>query len=99
MNNPPKNPLAVLAVLRETCSILKNALQDDDDDKAHEAVSVLLMQAMQFLGKDSPIMAQFFPPMDIIKRRIDAMDLEGALRQTEIFDRQLSEIMDLMKGS
>lgn len=99
MNNPPKNPLTVLAVLRETCSILKTALQDDDDDKAHEAVSVLLMQAMQFLGMDSPIMAQFFPPMDIIKRRIDAMDLEGALRQTEIFDRQLSEIMDLMKGS
>jgi hypothetical protein len=37
--------------------------------------------------------------MDIIKRRIDAMDLEGALGQTELFDRQIGEIMDLIKGA
>jgi hypothetical protein len=99
MNNPPQNPLAVLAVLRETCSILNGALQDKDDDKAHEAVSVLLMQAIQFLGMDSPVMAHLFPPMDVIKRRIDAMDLEGALGQTELFDRQIGEIMDLIKSA
>ena len=60
---------------------------------------MLLMQAMQFLGMDSPIMGHFFPAMDAIKRRIDEMDLLGALEQTEIFDRQINEIMQMMKGA
>jgi hypothetical protein len=50
------------------------------------------MQCMTLLGPDSPVMQHFFPVMDTIKRRIDALDLEGALRQTVVFERQINEI-------
>ena len=84
--------MQTLNVLLETIVILKAALSDQDDDKAHEAVSVLLMQCMTLLGPDSPVMRHFFPVMDAIKERIDALDLDGALRQTVIFERQINEI-------
>jgi hypothetical protein len=95
MNSHNQTMMQTLNVLLDTISILKTALSDQDDDKAHEAVSVLLMQCMTLLGPESPVMQHFFPVMDAIKRRIDAEDLEGALQQTVIFERQLNEIKAL----
>ncbi len=95
MNSHNQTMMQTLDVLLETIGILKAALTDQDDDKAHEAVSVLLMQCMSLLGPDSPVMQHFFPVMDAIKRRIDAEDLEGGLEQTVIFERQLNEIKAL----
>ena len=45
--------------------------------------------------KKRNLMQHFFPVMDAIKRRIDAEDLEGALQQTVIFERQINEIKAL----
>lgn len=95
MNSQNQTMMQTLDVLLEKIGILKAALSDQDDDKAHEAVSVLLMQCMSLLGPDSPVMQHFIPEMDAIKRRIDAEDLEGGLDQTVIFERQLNEVKAL----
>ena len=41
-------------------------------------------------------MQQFFPVMDTIKQRIDAMQLQDALRQAELFDSQIREIQTII---
>jgi hypothetical protein len=85
--------------LLETVGILSKALKSKNDDKAHEAVSVLLMQCMTTYGPDHPIMKQFFPVMDVIKQRIDSMELDAALRQTKLFEGQLQEVKKIVLGS
>lgn len=95
MKSHNQTMMQTLDVLLETIGVLKAALSDQDDDKAHEAVSVLLMQCMSLLGPDSSVMQHFFPVMDAIKRRIDAEDIEGGLEQTVIFERQLNDIKAL----
>jgi hypothetical protein len=89
---------AVIDSLLETISILSTALAKGDDDEAHEAVSVLLMQCMSTYGPDHPVMQQFFPVMDVIKTRIDSMELEAALRQTKLLERQLHEVKNVVLG-
>ena len=86
-----------LDVLLETMSILKAALTKQDGDKAHEAISVMLLQGIQLFGEDSVAMKQFFPVMDVIQRRIDGLDLAGALRQSELFETQINEIKALIR--
>jgi hypothetical protein len=96
MNSHNQTMMQTLDVLLETIGILKAALSDQDDDKAHEGVSVLLMQCMSLLGLDSPVIQHFFSVMDAIKRRIDTEDLDrGGLEQTLIFERQPNEIKAL----
>ncbi len=90
---------AAIDMLLETVEILTAALEKKDDDKAHEAVSVLLMQCMTTYGQDHPVMQQFFPVMDTIKRRIDSMELDAALRQTKIFEGQLHEVKEIVLGT
>lgn len=85
-----------LDVLLETLTILKSALTKEDDDKAHEAISVMIMQGLHLFGAESVAMKQFFPVMDVIKRRIDGLDLAGALRQAELFETQINEIKTLI---
>jgi hypothetical protein len=64
-----------------TTQILINYLSASDENKSHEAISVLLMQGLTQLWPGSVAMQQFFPVFDTIKRRIDASDIQGALRQ------------------
>jgi hypothetical protein len=90
---------AAIDMLLETVSILNTALEDEDDDKAHEAVSVLLMQCMANYGQDHPVMQQFFPVMDSIKRSIDSMELETAQRQSKLFEGQLHEVREIVLGT
>lgn len=97
MNQHVEQMITNLDVMIESNQVLKAALSRCDDDKAHEAISVMLMQAMALFGAESVAMKRFFPVMDVIKQRIDNLDLEGALRQAETFELQLIEIQQLMK--
>jgi hypothetical protein len=71
-------------------------LSVDNNDKSHEAVTILLMQGLHTLGAESVAMKQFFPVFDVIKRRIDSGNLPGALGQAELFQTQLSEIITMV---
>ena len=88
-----------LDVLLETMQVLKPALADEDGDKAHEAITVMLMQGLDLFGAKSVAMQQFFPVMDVIKRRIDDADFSGALRQANLFEKQINEIKGLVSGA
>ncbi|MBB5211501.1 hypothetical protein HNQ53_001719 [Microbulbifer hydrolyticus] len=50
----------ILNDLRATTEILLGAIRGKDDEKAYEAVSVLLFQGFTMLGKDYPTMQKFF---------------------------------------
>ncbi len=79
-----KQSEAMLTALNElaiTTDILIKGLSDSDLDKAHEAVSVMLMQGMDFFGPESTAMKQFFPVWDAIKSYIDRSDVPQALGQ------------------
>lgn len=98
MESPENSPspgqaraLAAIDMLLETLGILNSALEKEDDDKAHEAVTVLLMQFMTTYGPGHPLMEEFFPVMDGIQQRIDAMELVAALEQARELESQLSE--------
>ncbi len=99
MTDQQQQMLYALNDLSLTTQILMDALSNNDSDKSHEAVSVLLMQGLGHLGADSPAMQQFFPVFDNIKRYIDTDDLATALGQTRIFERQLKEIVEIVRNS
>ena len=67
MNKQQEAMLAALEELRKTTSILLSALNSFDRDKAHEAITIMLMQGMDFFGPKSTAMQQFFPVWDAIK--------------------------------
>ena len=90
--------LAAINTVVETNGVLVAALRAGDSDKAHEAVSVMLLQVTEIYGRDSVAFTQFFPVMDVVQRRIAGGDLAGALRQSESFNRQLFEIRALVGG-
>lgn len=83
----------VLNDLKATTSKLVSALQADDLDKAHEAVSVLLMQGMGHLGIDHPAMKQFMPVWSAIESHISEGRVDSALGQSEHWNRQLDEVI------
>jgi hypothetical protein len=94
-NNEPI--LSVFRELHNTTIILREALSGADEDKAHEAVTVLLMQGMQMLGAESTAMQQFYPVWEAIKSHIDNSDLASALGQTKTWERQLLEVIALVQ--
>jgi len=89
--------LTALQDLAITTDILIKGLSDNDLDKAHEAVSILLMQGMDFFGAQSTAMQQFFPVWDAIKRHIDQGDVPRALGQARTWKTQLHEVISLVK--
>lgn len=89
--------LTTLQDLAITTDILIKGLSDKDLDKAHEAVSILLMQGMDFFGAESPAMQQFFPVWDSIKSHIDRSDVPLALGQARTWKAQLHEVISLVK--
>lgn len=96
MNEKNEDIVNALTELRSTSEILVVALKGNDIDKAHEAVSILLMQGIGFFGPKSVVMQQFFPVFDTIKTRIDTNNLAGALGQTELFQVQLKAILAMI---
>lgn len=89
--------LKVLIELKVTTDVLLEALRGGDLDKAHEAVSVLLMQGMTMLGRDHPAMQQFFPVWSAIEGHIGGGNVTRALGQSETWSRQLSEVIEIVR--
>ena len=89
---------ASIDMFLETIEILNTALEAKNHDKAHEAVTILLMQCMTTFGQNHPVTQQFFPVMDTIQRRINSMELEAALRQSKLFEKQLNEVKQIALG-
>ena len=96
MNPQQEQAIANYDILLESLAILKARLGENDDDAAHEAISIMLMQTGDLFGMESVTMQQFFPVMDTVKQRIDAMQLEAALRQAELFEDQIREIQTII---
>lgn len=95
-----KQSEAMLNALHElaiTTDILITSLSGNDLDKAHEAISVLLMQGVHFFGAESAAMQQFFPVWDAIKNHIDRSDVPRALGQARTWKTQLHEVVSLVK--
>jgi hypothetical protein len=89
--------LAVMDTLIETIDILMTHLSEADGDKAHEAISVMLMQVMHVGGLGSDFMQQVFPVMDRLQRLIVSSNLGEALAQAELFKTQLQEVQQLIR--
>ncbi len=92
---------AVLKAFDDRDASLKifiHALQKNDGDAAHEAVTVLLHQSIMAFGVDSPVMRQFFPVFERIKQHIDMLILTDALGQTELFKSQIDQIVSSFRG-
>jgi len=77
--------------------ILNAALESADHEKAHEAVSVLLMQCMTVYGPEHPVFQQLFPALDTIEKRIANSELKFALRQSRLFKDQLEEVKTIVR--
>ena len=88
----------VLNEFKITTRILLQALRVGDLEKAHEAVSVLLLQGMTMLGRDHPAMQQFFPVWNAIETYINSEKLDRALGQAETWSRQLDEIIEILQA-
>ena len=91
--------LNVLNEFKTTTGILLQTLRAGNLDKAHEAVSVLLMQGMTMLGQEHPAMQQFFPVWSAIESHVTSGKTERALGQTEIWNRQLDEVIEIVKAA
>jgi hypothetical protein len=91
--------IKVLNELRTTTDILLLALREGDHGKAHEAVSVMLMQGMTMLGEQHPVMQQFFPVWNAIEIHISSGDNARALGQTETWKRQLEEVIEIVEAN
>ncbi len=83
---------------KTTTEILLQALRTDDLEKAHEAVSVLLMQGMTMLGQEHPAMQQFFPVWNAIETHVTSGNVDRALGQAETWSRQLEEVIKIVQA-
>jgi hypothetical protein len=81
-----------------TTQVLINSLLKGDTAKSQEAITILVQQGLAYFGAKSVAMQQFFPVFDQIKRHIDATDLNSALGQTRVFERQLNEVVELVRN-
>ena len=80
-----------------TIDVLIQRLRLGKADEAHQALVVVMMEGLsRFGGPESEVMQECFPPLDRIKRQIDAADLDGAHRLTLHLRRQLGEVLDLV---
>lgn len=94
--NSKEEMLTALRDLSITTDVLINGLAADDLDKGHEAVSVLLMQGMNYFGPKSSAMQQFFPAWDAIKNHIDRGDGPRAAGQARLWKTQLEELISIV---
>ena len=99
MASQKENFIAALRDIEVTTDVLLEAIQRPDEDKAHEAISVMLMQGLHVFGPEHPAMQQFFPVWDAIQRHIEASDMDLALSQTNTWKAQLLEVLDLVENS
>lgn len=88
--------LTALRDLSITTDVLVNGLAAGNLDKGREAVSVLLMQGMNYFGPKSTVMQQFFPVWDAIKDHIDRSDGPRAMGQARLWKTQLEEVIAIV---
>jgi len=101
MHPQQRRLLAIFDDLLETARILHGKLlqaHQDNGDGAHEAISVMLMQTMNYFGADSPAFQQLFPAMEQVKRRIDTANYVGAIWAAEDLTKALREIRALIEA-
>ena len=91
--------VAVIGACIETVDILIEHLSEADEDQAHEAISVLLLQVMVFDGPDSAVMQLLFPVLDRLQRLIACSNFADALKQSTLFKTQLQEVRHLLSAS
>lgn len=93
MKNDPESLLASLVAWGASLAELIRHLGAADKKASSEAVLILLLQGLHYFdGPDSPVMEQFGPVLDVIKKRIHTEDFEGALRQARSFETQFEEV-------
>lgn len=91
--------VAVIDACIETVDILIEHLSEADEDQAHEAISVMLLQVMVFDGPDSAVMQLLFPVLDRLQRLIGCSNFAEALEQSTLFKTQLQEVRHLVSES
>ena len=99
MSDDRQNAVHAWEVIGETSDILISALMSGDMDRSHEAVSILLMQAVEIFGQEHPVFQQCFPVWDAIKSHIDENNQERALSQAQTWKRQLEEIKRIIASA
>ena len=99
MDNQKQGIIFALKDIDFTTNKIIESLESGDLDKAHEGISIMLMQGMNHFGPQSPAMQQFFPVWDSIKSYIESKDLDSAIGQTKIWQRQLHEIISMVEQS
>ena len=65
-------------ILIETAEILHSAIQVQDGDKAFEAVTILLMQIVEFFGFVEGTFEIMFPFLEQLKEKIEAGNFPAA---------------------
>ena len=94
--------LATLDELLFTAKILlKNlAVSDwDNGDSAFEAISVMLLQLLEFYGPEHLAAQQLFPVMDRIQTRIRFRNYIGARLDAEYLIKALKEMRTLVENT
>lgn len=89
--------VAVIDACIETVDILIEHLYEADEDQAHEATSVMLLQVIVFDGPDSAVMQLLFPVLDRLQRLIACSNFAEALEQATLFKTQLQEVRHLVQ--
>ena len=65
-------------ILIETTEILHSAIQAEDRDKAFEAVTILLMQIVEFFGFVEGTFEIMFPFLEQLKEKIESENYRAA---------------------
>ena len=97
MAKPGDGMLSALRELATTTEILIKGLKNNNLEKANEAVTILLMQGMDYFGAESVAMKQFFPVWDTIRKHLDRGDVGQALGQSQLWKSQLFEVMSIVE--
>lgn len=97
MDDKRQGMLGALRDLAQTTDVLIRSLERQDLEKAHEAISVLLMQGMDYFGPASALMQQCFPVWDAVRSHIDRGDAALALGQSQVWSRQLDEVIAIVE--
>ena len=74
MDREEQEPAYPLEVLAETTDILLGFLEDKDEGKSHEAITILLMQGLNLLGANLPRCVSSCPYSREPRPLIDASD-------------------------
>lgn len=98
MSNQDNPMINALNDVDSTTDILISALLNSEEDEAHEAISVMLMQGMHYFGDNEVVMQQFFPVWDAIRADIESARMEEALRQARTWKVQLQEVIEIVRN-